>query len=65
MKAYRGRRSLAALLLNLSKRWNQVVNITPRPLCPRENQTDLWLLSAVKRPGLKAKKSPPSGEKNC
>ena len=32
MKAYRGRRSIAALILNLGTRWRRVFNFTPRPL---------------------------------
>ena len=63
MKGYRGRRNSAAHVLNLGTRWSQVVNITHRPICPRENQTNLWLLSALKGPGRKAKQSPLSGEK--
>ena len=64
VKPYRGRRETAALIFSFSTRWSQVVNITPRPLCPRENQTNMWFLSAVKRLWRKAKQSTPSGEKN-
>jgi len=34
MKAYGGRRCIAPLLLSLSTRWRQVVNITPSCFTP-------------------------------
>jgi hypothetical protein len=36
MKAYRGSRGTAPLILNLGTRWRWVVNFTPRPLYPRK-----------------------------
>jgi hypothetical protein len=35
MKAYRARRGIAPLILNLGTRWKIVANLTPRPLYPR------------------------------
>jgi hypothetical protein len=36
VKAYRGTRGIAPLILNLGTRWRWVVNFTPRPLYPRK-----------------------------
>ena len=39
MKAQRGNRGLALLMLNLVTRWVWVVNATPRPLFPRRSSS--------------------------
>ena len=36
MKAYRGRRGIAHLILNLSTKWGLLVNLTPLPIYPQE-----------------------------
>jgi hypothetical protein len=35
MKTYGGSRNIVPLIFNLSTRWKQMVNFTPRPLYPR------------------------------
>ena len=39
MKAYRGSRRIAPLILNLNTRWKCVVNITTRSFYPGEEKT--------------------------
>jgi hypothetical protein len=38
MKAYRGSRGVAPLIINLGRRWMWVVKYTPRPLYPLETK---------------------------
>jgi hypothetical protein len=43
VKAYRGSRVIAPLILNLGNKWKSVVNFTPWSLYPRERTPVLML----------------------
>ena len=52
INAYRGSRSIAPHILNLSTRWQSVVSLRPRPLYPQEKH--LWYPLKGKHGGLQS-----------